>query len=495
MGLDIERDEFSEEEFERFSARLREDLDALEELLGRPGFGAGPNSLGAELEVFLVDDAARPLPLNRSVLARAVDPRVALELDRFNLELNTLPVPLAGRSFSALGDDLADGLAALGRAAGSHGGRLAAVGILPTFRAADLERDAMTELARYRALSAGLRRLRRGPFEVRIHGEDPLSLTCHDVTLEGANSSFQVHLRVSPADFAAVYDAAQLATAPVLAVSGNSPTFLGHRLWEETRVALFKQSVDSRAAAPAGPRAAARVSFGEGWLRRGAHELFAESVAHHQPLLPVLTDEDPVACVRAGGVPGLRELRLHQGTVWRWNRAIYDPAGGGHLRIEMRALPAGPSLADMLANAALHVGLALGLAPEARRLAAALPFAEAEGAFYRAAQLGLAAELPWPAAEPPSPRRVGAGALVRELLPVARHGLRAAGVAPDEVEAHLAVIEERVASGLTGARWQRRTLERVARERTREEALAALLERYLAGFASGLPVHRWPADP
>jgi gamma-glutamyl:cysteine ligase YbdK (ATP-grasp superfamily) len=492
MGLDVDRDEFDEDDFRRFAARLRDDLAALEALLARPGFGVGPRSLGAELELALVDAAGRPLGVNRAVWADALDPRVALELDRFNLELNTRPVPLAGWPFGGLGAELAAGLGAVAGAAAAHGGRIAAIGILPTLHAGDLRRDAMTELARFRALSAGLRRLRRGAFEVRIDGDDPLAVACDDVTLEGANTSFQVHLRVDPYDFAAAYDAAQLATAPVLAASGNSPTFLGHRLWEETRIALFKQAVDERPDRGEPTRGAARVSFGEGWVREGAFELFAESVLLHPPLLPVLGDEDPLACVRAGGVPRLRELRLHQGTVWRWNRAIYDPAGGGHLRIEMRSLPAGPSLEDMLANAAFLVGATLALAPRTRRLLAGLPFAHAERNFYRAAQHGLAATLLWPADESPSPRRVSAAGLVGELLPAAREALVAAGVAAAEADARLAVIAERVATGRTGARWQRLVLGRLERTRTRDEALAGLLERYLEWSGSGLPVHRWP---
>ena len=181
------------------------------------------------------------------------------------------------------------------------------------------------------------------------------------MSLEGAATSFQVHLRVDPAAFARTYNAVQAATAPVLAVAGNSPTFLGHRLWEETRIALCKQSLDERDRRGL-RRRLARVAFGTGWLRGGALELFAEGVRLYQPLLPVLGDHDPSDGGDQWRAPPLEELRLHQGTVWRWNRAVYDPASGGHLRIEMRALPAGPTVVDMLANAALLVGLSLWLA-------------------------------------------------------------------------------------------------------------------------------------
>jgi gamma-glutamyl:cysteine ligase YbdK (ATP-grasp superfamily) len=491
MGLLIEREEFDEADRARFAARLHDGLTALAALLDRPGFGAGPSSLGAELELFLIDAAGRGLPLNRAVLAATLDPRVTVEVDRFNLEINTRPAPLRGRPFSALGGELASALAEVGRAAGTHGGRVTTIGILPTLRAADLEAGALTDLPRFRALSAGIRRLRRAPFTIAIDGEDPLTFACDDVTLEGANTSLQVHLRTPPADFARTYNAAQIATAPVLAAAGNSPLFLGHRLWEETRVALFRQATDDRGD-PSAEWRPARVSFGHGWVRHGALELFAESVLQHPPLLPVVGPEDPVACVRAGGVPELAELRLHQGTVWRWNRAVYDPGSGGHLRIELRALPAGPSIPDMVANAAFLVGLTLALAPDAERLTAALTFGQARRSFYAAARAGLDAEILWPADDAPSPRPVRAGDLVPRLLPQARAGLLTAGVDAAEIDPLLALIAARVARGTTGARWQLQTLADLERTRPRDAALAAMLERYVAAAASGAPVHGWP---
>ena len=235
------------------------------------------------------------------------------------------------------------------------------------------------------------------------------------MSVEGANTSFQVHLRVNPAEFTRAYNAAQLAIAPVLAAAGNSPTFLGHRLWEETRIALCKQSIDDRDTR--GPRRRlARMAFGTGWLRDGPLELFAESVRLHEPLLPVLGAGNAQRGDR-GQVPPLHELRLHQGTVWRWNRAIYDPAAGGHLRIEMRGLPAGPTMIDMMANAAFLLGLSLWLAEQNPRWTYDLSFERAEHNFYRAAQYGLAALLTWPvqrrwSAHRPSARARGRAAAV-----------------------------------------------------------------------------------
>jgi hypothetical protein len=490
LGTEIDRERFDAGDYARFAARLEDSLEALARLLARPGFGEGPRSLGAELELFLVDAEGGPLPLNEAVLRETVDPRITVELDRFNLECNLRPTPLAGRPFSALAREIDDALAELRRAAAVHRGRIALIGILPTLRVGDLQPSAMTDSPRYRALSAALQRLRREPFRVRIDGADPLDISCEAVTFEGANTSLQIHLRLPPREFADVYNSAQLATALALAASGNSPTFLGHRLWEETRIALFKQAVDQRGS---GRGRVPRVGLGTGWVREGAWELFAESVALHEPLLPVLSEQDPLDCVRSGGVPSLHEMRLHQGTVWGWNRALYDPAEGGHLRIEMRGLPAGPTRPDMLASAAFLVGLAFGLAPDAKRWTREVPFALAEHNFYRAAQSGLDAELAWPtAAGPPAP--LPARELVARLLPLARTGLARVGVDPQESEPLLELVSARVASGRTGSAWQRAALDRLEPRLGRERGISRMLQRYLEHAETQRPVHEWPLE-
>src|SRR6266702_2544145 len=445
MGKRIDRDAFDEPDYTRFQERLQQCLLALGELLERPGFGVGPATVGAELELFLVDREARPLLQNQAVRAAAADPRITVELDRFNLELNASPTLLAGNPFTALGDELTLLLGRVADAAGTHSGRPALIGVLPTLRWTDLHPGVITDVPRYRALNTSLRHLRQGSFRIRIAGVDPLELASEDVAVEGANTSFQVHLRVNPADFTRTYNAVQLATAPVLAVAGNSPIFLGHQLWEETRIALFKQSIDERDGR--GPRRRlARVAFGTGWLRGGPVTLFGESVRLHQPLLPVLGGGAPPDGGNGACAPPLDELRLHQGTVWRWNRAIYDAAFGGHLRIEMRTLPAGPTVIDMLANAAFLIGLSL-----------------------------------CPAAQ-----------LVPELLPPARDGLVHAGVAAAEADRLLGVISARVSAGQTGAVWQRRTLAAAGQRLARAPAVAAMFERYLQCAATEQPVHTWP---
>ena len=494
LGLLIDREHFEDAEYPRFATRLEECLRALQQLLGDPSFGTGASTLGAELELSLIDGSGRPLPQNRAVLRETVDPRFTVELDRFNLECNLRHAPLGGRPFTALGHEMRDALIEVRRAARVRDAEVALIGILPTLRASDLQSEAMTDSPRYRALSAALHRQRREPFQVNIDGQDPLEVTCNDVTFEGANTSLQIHLRVEPAAFARVYNGIQLATAPVLAVSGNSPTFLGHRLWEETRVALFKQSIDSRGATERQGQREPRVSFGAGWVREGAFELFAENVKLHEPLLPVLSDEDPLASLRQGTLPRLEELRLHQSTVWRWNRGIYDPAEGGHLRVEMRALPAGPTVVDMLANVAFLVGLGLGLSRDADEWTSRFRFGYAHHAFYRSAQQGLDSQLFWPPEAGAVPLEVAVTELIPRLLPLAQSGLDEAGVDRADSGMLLELIAERVERRRTGARWQRLLLDDLLARHDRETALAMMFERYREASEQDIPVARWP-DP
>jgi gamma-glutamyl:cysteine ligase YbdK (ATP-grasp superfamily) len=491
MGLSIDRSEFADEEYATAAARLRENLHALELLLQRPGFGEGPSSLVAELEMSIIDANAAGLPVNREVLADCNDPNLQLELDRFNLEYNLSPVAAAGRPFTSIEQELTESIARIDRAAAGHCGSTIAIGILPTLTLAQLQENAMTEMPRYQALSKGVKRIRGEHFRIRIDGKDPLDQRCEHLTTEGANTSFQLHLRVDPREFAATFNAAQLVTPLALAVSCNSPFFLGHRLWAETRIALFKQSVDTRGATSPEWRRAARVPFGHGWVRNGAHELFAESCFLYPILVPVCSDEDPLAVVKDGGVPELAELRLQQGTIWNWNRAVYDSAGGGHVRIEFRALPSGPTSLDMMASAAFLTGLTIGLRHSIDALLPALPFRYAEYNFYRAAQHGLDAELLWPDFEEASPKQVPVLELCRELLPVAEQGLQLLQVDDAEQRRLLDIIRDRLDARLTPADWQRRTLEKYT-HRDRWEGLAAMVHDYQRFSKSGRPVTEWP---
>jgi hypothetical protein len=339
LGCAFDKDRFSTEDFGRFEEQLAGGLRALRSVLDRPGFGDGPPSLGAELEGSIVGRDGRPRFLNDEVLAGLDDPRTQAELVRFNLEYNLTPHPAAGPSFSRLEAKLVDAIQVLDGGCRRQGARFLPVGIVPTLREEDLRDDWLTPRPRYRALLEGLKALRGGPVELDIHGEaEALQTRTEAYVVEGSNTSYQLHLRIPPAEFADTYDAAQLVTPLALALQANSPIFFGKVLWDETRVPLFKQSFHARARAPVEWRRVARVPFGHGWVREGIWELFAESVALFPVVCPVSDEEDPEDIVASGGVPTLFPRRLHQGTIWQWNRAVYDPAGGGHVRVEMRAL-------------------------------------------------------------------------------------------------------------------------------------------------------------
>ncbi|MGW4793035.1 glutamate--cysteine ligase [Nonomuraea sp. NPDC004297] len=464
MGRDLDKERFTEAEFTRFGERVREQLGVLRELLDTPGFGQGPVTIGAELELFLIDEEGRPLPRNSEVRDALDDPRVVLELGRYNIEVNLTPLPLAGSPFAALSAEVQETVVKVDDAV--EGGGALPIGILPTLDAGDFTRGAMSDQNRFRAISRGLRRLRLEPFLVKI---GDLELSVEDVILESANTSWQVHIRTPPERFARLFNAAQLAIGPVLAACGNSPSFLGRELWEETRIPLMEEAADDRDMLRR-ERRDGRVTFGSDWVREGAGELFERYVRDYDPLVPHLTEGAP-----AHEVP---ELRLHQGTIWQWNRPVYDPAGGGHLRVEMRALPAGPSCADMAANTAFLLGLTLS---QAERDLTGYRFATAYQNFYRAAMHGLDAKLSWPGLD----GEHEAAELVLSLLPEARKGLLAAGVTARDADRALEVIERRTRLRRTGSAWQRETLARFGGDRGR------LVRRYRELALSGKPVHLW----
>ncbi|WP_326823801.1 glutamate--cysteine ligase [Streptosporangium sp. NBC_01756] len=478
MGQQVDKDRYSEAEFTRFGERLTQQLTELRELLARPGFGAGPATIGAELEMFLITPDGRPLPRNHEVRDAADDDRLVPELGRFNLEVNLTPLPIAGRPFSALERELRETMTLVDTATATQGGQAVAIGILPSLSEFDFTHEALSDESRYRAMSRGLRRLRTEPFRVHIEGVEQLELEVEGVILESANTSWQVHLRTAPADFARVYNAAQLAIGPVLAVSGNSPSFLGRRLWEETRIALFEEAADDRDVERL-DRRDRRVAFGSKWVS-GIEEMFETCVRDYEPIMPMITE---VVSPADGEAPELAELRLHQGTVWQWNRPIYDPANGGHLRVEMRALPAGPTPADMAANAAFLLGLTAAMAVEPVE---EFPFAAAYRNFYRAAIHGLDASLSWPGR---GTEEIPASRLALDLLPAARAGLIRLDVDPDEADRALGIIRDRVMLRRTGAIWQRETLERLGDD---PAGRSRMVTRYRELSLTGKPVHTWP---
>ena len=504
MGKNIQTDTFCAEDYQRFSAGLSDNLAALKQLLARPDFGLGQATIGAELELYLVDYQGRPLCHNKEVISRCENPRFALELNRFNLEYNLTPVVAAGRPFSLLEHEMCAAIKQASEQLLTAQSVALPIGILPTLKRRDFGLHAITHESRFYALTAALKRLRGGMFCIKIDGEPTLSLRSHDVSLEGANSSMQVHLRVTPAEFADTFNALQLATPIALALAANSPFMLGHKLWHETRIPLFRQAIDGRSHEERERALPSRVDFGNGWVRTGAYELFAEAVRLYEPILPESSDEDALQVVAAGGCPQLHELCLHMGTVWPWNRAVFDaekgrensPTGNGHLRIEMRALPAGPTSCDMLANMAFALGLAEGLKGQINEIIPALPFATLAHNFYLAAEKGINAQLMWPDLERTEGVQKGLQKrsvleIAAELLPVARSGLAQLGVDDAEGRHYLGIMATRIEQGITGAVWQRREYQRLLRKMPAPQALTQMVQRYMYFSAQNIPLAHW----
>lgn len=486
MGIDINQTTFEPAEFERFREALEENLLSLAEQLATPGFGVGPGSLGAELEMYIVDPRGRPMHANQEIQAAVDDPQLTLELNRYNLEYNLSPYLLSQTPFQATESEINTKLSQLRGVAAQFGGRIVPIGILPTLRKSDFGPHCVTDRKRYHALVSQLL-ARRDRFRIDIDGEDPLQMEMADITLEGANTSFQIHYRVDPADFADLFNAIQLVTPLAVAIGANSPSLFGHNLWHETRIPLFKQSIDTRQVDRYGWNEPPRVNFGQGWVRGDALELFTEVVRIYPPLLPICSDREQ----SDSGAPALWELRLHQSTVWLWNRPVYDPVGGGQLRIEMRALPAGPTPRDMVANAAFLIGLAEGIRPQIREMLPAIPFGIAEYNFYRAAQYGLEANLVWPQRGQSGYREQSVCAIIEHLLPLAREGLRSIGIGAHESDLYLCEIERRLARRRTGASWQRARLAALKQDMPLEQALHALLEEFMGYSEQNRPVSEW----
>lgn len=483
-------DELDPERLRRFTRQLLTDLRALEAMIEGDRVESGIQRIGAEQELFLVDPRGRPALLATQLIEALSDEHFTTELALFNLEFNLDPLELVGDCFARLEAQATELFEKAREAAISHGARALMTGILPTVAPTDLRLEAMTPRPRYLALDQALRRLRGGEsFSFRIRGVDELMVRHESVMLEACNTSFQVHLQVDPRDFAVAYNTALAAAGPTLAVAANSPMLFGKQLWRETRIALFEQSVDTRRGDSFYREQAGRVSFGRNWLDGSVIEVFREDIARYRVLLGAEVGEDPFEVLGQGRAPQLGALRLHNGTVYRWMRPCYGILNGKpHLRIENRILPAGPTIVDEMANAALWLGLMLGLPEALGDPKRSMRFRDAQENFLAAAQLGLGAHLDWPGLG-----SVPAERLVQDhLLPVARAGLLQARVAGADIDRLLGTIEERLRRRRTGALW---AIESYAglrdAGRTRDEALGDLVAATIDNQLGIEPVARW----
>ena len=486
MGRDINDREYSAGDYEQFNRRIHDQVDLLKQVIERPGFGTDETCIGAELEVYLMNEESDVSPVNLQLLDMLNDDQFQTELNKFNLEINLSPVKAAGKPFSELTKEMLTKFNYLWSVAEQIQTRPLAVGILPTLQEKHLSNKYMTDLGRYRVLGRELLKQRGEPFHIKIEGEESVDFFSSEVCVEGANTSFQVHLMTEPENFSNVFNAAQLTLPMALGVSANSGILLGNCLWDETRVVLFKQSIDNRIPDASGWRQPSRVTFGHGWVRKNAWELFSETVNLYQPIFPEIFEEDSSL-----KTPELAELNLHMGTTWPWNRAVYSNQGNGHLRIEFRALPAGPTALDMAANAAFSIGMAVGLADRVDEYMARIPFRFAEYNFYRAAKKGLDATILWPQKYQNKPQEIPIKNVIDDMLQVAEDGLAKLNVVREERDKFLNIIRRRLAVGITGAAWKKQTLRHLRKTMDNNKACAQMLDRYFINQMGGQPISEW----
>jgi gamma-glutamyl:cysteine ligase YbdK (ATP-grasp superfamily) len=488
VSEDVKKTTYRRTHRQEYRRKVQLCLDVFETMLAESSFELDRPLTGMEIECNLVDAGHQPAMSNQHVLLAIGDPAYQTELGAHNIEFNVPPRALPGRTGLDLEAELRDSLNAAETRANAHGAHIVMIGILPTLMPEHFDGSWMSDSTRYATLNDSIFSARGEDIAIDIDGPEPLSMHSASIAPESACTSMQLHVQVSPADFADNWNAAQVLAGPQLALGANSPYFFGHQLWAETRIDLFAQATDTRPEELKAQGVRPRVWFGERWIT-SIFDLFEENVRYFPSLLPEVSDEDPAAELAAGRAPQLAELRLHNGTVYRWNRPIYDVTDGRpHLRVENRVLPAGPTVIDMLANSAFYYGMLRTLSDEDRPLWTKMSFPAAQRNFFEAARHGIDAHLYWP-----DVGQVSADELVlRQLLPMAHEGLRRWGVAAEVREKFLGVVEARAKTRRNGAAWQVSTVRALQeRGKARPAALAEMLRRYCDYMHANEPVHTW----
>jgi gamma-glutamyl:cysteine ligase YbdK (ATP-grasp superfamily) len=492
VGRDIETSEFTREDRTRYREKVKANLAALRQLMDAGRFETGRRTVGVEMEIYVTDVDGKAMPINAELLNRIGSAEFQTELAQFNIEFALQPRRLSGEVLSQIEDELRQSLTHAHRKAETLDAQCMIIGILPTLTDFDVTEQNLTANPRFKALNDMILAARGEDILIRIEGDETLETTANSILFEAACTSLQLHLQVDPDAFATYCNAAQALSGPLVAVGANSPFFLGKQLHHETRIALFTQSTDTRTEELASQGVRPRVWFGEKWLREGIFELFDENVRYFPSLLPICDAEDPMAMIRAGDIPHLPELTLHNGTIYRWNRPVYDVARGRpHIRIENRVLPAGPTVVDAVANTAFYYGLLHGLASQSPPIWEAMSFEAAAENFYEAARRGLEARLYWPKAGASVPVTE---LILRHLLPLARRGLEAWEIKASEIDTYLGIIEARTLAAQNGACWQIGTYRWLRDEcdLDRPDAARELVRRYQELCQKGEPVHTWP---
>lgn len=471
-----------------FMRQVLHDLRALERMIADGQIESGIRRIGAEQELFLVDKDWRPVPAAMPILERIEDEQFTTELGQFNLELNLTPYEFGEDCLSRMETQLHTKLAHLHKVAAELGVTPILIGILPTLRLSDMTLENMTPMPRYHALNDAMNAMRGGAYEFHIKGLDELLVKHDSVMLEACNASFQVHFQVGAEEFANLYNIAQLVAAPVLAAGSNSPLLFGRQLWRETRIALFQQAVDTRSSIHHLRDRSPRVTFGNDWVHKSVVEIFREDISRFRALVAMEPGQDSLEALNSGTIPTLDSLRLHNGTVYRWNRPCYGVMNGvPHLRIENRVLPSGPTVVDEVANAAFWFGLISGLSHKYSDISRDMDFEDAKMNFTSAARLGIGAQLAWLNGE-----TLPASALILDrLLPIAEEGLKSRGIDEADVTKYLGIIDDRISQHCTGAQWQLHSMASMRAKGSVSERLNAITAATIKRQSEGLPVHQW----
>lgn len=471
-----------------FEQHLLKDIRALELMLEKDMFEKDVQRIGAEQELFIINNECRPAPLAVELLKRIDDPHFTTEIARFNLEFNLDPIILSKNCIRELNYNLNSMLAKAREAASAFDAEIILVGILPTLQKADLGLDNMSPKPRYFALNDAMTNLRGRDYELFIRGTDEMYIKHNSVMLEACNTSFQFHLQVTPESFAKFYNIAQAIAAPVLAAAANSPMLFGKRLWHETRIAVFRQAIDTRRLSPHFRKTVPRVSFGNNWIKSSVLEIFQEDIMRFRVLLGAEIDEAPFELLNRGEMPKLKALQIHNSTIYRWNRPCYGITNGKpHLRIENRIFPSGPTVDDEIANATFWLGLLKGIAAEVDDITKYMEFDATKTNFLFAARRGLHAQFSWLKKKTLPAQKL----LLQHLLPLAKAGLQEFSINPDDIQYYLGIIENRVKSGQTGAIWQVRSFENSTFQGTTDERLCCLTAAILDNQKQNTPAHTW----
>ncbi|NNE97464.1 MAG: CBS domain-containing protein [Pyrinomonadaceae bacterium] len=471
-----------------FTKAVLNDLRAFEIMLEKGEFEEDVKRIGAEQEMFLVDSTMAPSLSALKILEDANDERLTTEIGLFNLEANLSPLDFTGDCLSRMESELVEILGIVSKSAKKFDSDLVLTGILPTIRHSDLALESITPMPRYYELNRILTELHGTDRNILIKGLDELNLHLKDAFVEICNTSFQIHLQVPIKDFANYYNWSQAVSGPVLASAVNSPILLGHRLWNETRVALFKRAVDARSPAHQARSQPARVNFGDDWVSESILEILREDVARFRIILTRELSQDSLEVLDKGGVPKLSAWQMHNGTIWRWNRVCYGILyNRPSLRIEARYLPSGPTVLDEIANSAFFLGLMTALPKEFGDVREVLSFDDAKNNFFGASRFGINSQMAWLGKKTYRAKSL----ILKELLPRAEEGLSEVGIDSKDIETYLGVIRERVKAERTGAKWVLESLEEMDEGCKQNVRMRTLVAEMKANQKENIPVHKW----